>query len=46
VAGEALDLMASVSSPEFARLVDRSSDDSVSLRVELNFTDFILMALQ
>ena len=44
--GKTLDFHASISSPEPAGLVDGGGNDPISLGVELNFTDFILMTLQ
>ena len=46
VGSEALDLVARLGAPQAACLVTRSGDDLVALWVELDFTDFILVALE
>lgn len=46
VAIQYLQLVSRVSGPDPACLVAARCDDLVSLRIELNFTDFIFMALQ
>jgi len=46
VTREGLNFHSCVSSPKSTGLIDGGRDDSVSLGVELNFTDFILMTLQ
>ena len=45
VGAQALDLISCLNAPQAAGLVTRGGDDLVALRVKLDFTDFILVAL-
>ena len=43
---ERLNLIACVGAPDFASLVAARRDDLIALRIKLNLTDLVLVALQ